>query len=95
MAEALAVARLYLGRSNVDCIGVDEAVLVTAFELLERYDLGRQRIADTLFAATLLHHGAEDVITCNPADFRIFDGLEVVDPRERKKPSTATAGGAE
>lgn len=81
MAEALAVARLFLGGSNVECIGADEAVVSKAFDFLERYGLGRKRIADTILAATLLHHGITELITCNPRDFEIFEGLEVIDPR--------------
>jgi predicted nucleic acid-binding protein len=47
----------------------------------ERHRLGRKRIADTLFAATLLTHGVTELITCNPSDFRIFEGLTLIDPR--------------
>ena len=81
MAEALAVAGLYLGRTNVQCAGIDEAVLLKTFQLLERHNLGRKRIADTLFAATLLHHGITEIITCDPDDFRPFKDLAVVDQR--------------
>lgn len=80
MTEALALARLYLGKSNVTCLSPDEAILLEAYELLERHRLGRKRIADTVFAATLLHHGTHEIITCNGSDFKIFEGLRVVDP---------------
>lgn len=53
-----------------------------AFALIERHQLGRKRIADTLFAACLLGHGVNELITCNPADFRIFDSLTLTNPRE-------------
>jgi len=66
MSEALATARLYLGRKNVACVDADETAVLMAFELLDRYGLGRKRLADTLFAATLLQHGIREVITCNP-----------------------------
>ena len=92
MTEALAVARLFLGRSNVECVGADEAILLEAFDLLEHYKLGRKRIADTLFAAILLHHGVSEVITCNPLDFRVFDGLEVIDPRTADAHGSESAG---
>lgn len=80
MAEALALARTYLDSGNVECIAADATVLGKALDLLERHELGRKRIADTLFAATLLHHGVQEVITCNPGDFRVFEGLTVIDP---------------
>ncbi len=81
MAEALAITRLYLNRTNVDCVVTDAACVREAFDLLEQHALGRNRIADTLFAATLLHHDIHEVITCNPGDFRGFEGLTVIDPR--------------
>jgi len=81
MAEALAIARLYLDRTNVDCVVTDAACVREAFALLEQHALGRNRIADTLFAATLLHHDVHEVITCNPSDFQGFEGLTVIDPR--------------
>lgn len=82
MGEAVAIARLYLGRSNIDCLAINEDVLQDALTLLERYGLGRKRIADTLLAATLLHHGVGEIVTCNPADFQSFEGLKVIDPRQ-------------
>jgi len=80
MAEALALARGYLGRTNVKCLTTDEPALLGAFALLERHGLGRKRIADTLLAATLLRHQVVDFATCNAADFRAFEPLTLVDP---------------
>lgn len=81
MAEALAVARLYLGRSNVECVASDEGDLLRAFDLLERHHLGRKRIADALFAATLMNHGVAQLVTCDARGYELFDGLSVIDPR--------------
>ncbi len=81
MAEALAIARPYLHRSNVEPAPLEEATVSLAFELLERHHLGRKRIADTLFAAALLQHGVRSLVTCNPDDFAVFEELEVIDPR--------------
>ena len=81
MSEALAVARLYIDRENTECLPVVESDLTDAFDLLERHGLGRKRIADTLFASTLLRHGITELITCNPDDFKVFDELKVIDPR--------------
>jgi predicted nucleic acid-binding protein len=82
MMEAISVARLFLGRPNVLCLATDDASAQSALTLLERHRLGRKRLADTLFAATLLRHGVRDLITCNPGDFRLFEGLSVTDPRD-------------
>ena len=81
MNDALAVARMYLEHTNVECISVDAQAAAGAFKLIERHRLGRKRIADTLFAASLLDHGIHELITCNPDDFGIFDELTLVDPR--------------
>lgn len=81
MGEALAVARLYLGRPNVECVPTDAEALDQALALVERHNLGRRRLADTLFAATLLCQGVRQLITCNVSDFDVFEGLELIDPR--------------
>ena len=81
MSEALAVAKLYLERSNVECLSIPEEVLNHAFDLLEHHRLGRKRIADALLVATLHHHQITEIATCNPADFQVFEDLSVIDPR--------------
>jgi len=80
MSEAIALSRRYLGRSNVECLAVDEGAMVLALELLDREGLGRKRVADALLAATLLSHGVERLASCNSRDFEIFEGLEIIDP---------------
>lgn len=86
MGEALAIARLYLGRSNVECAATDADAVAAAFDLVDRHGLGRKRLADTLLAATLLRSGVRQLVTCNPADFEIFAGLDLVDPRAAPAP---------
>lgn len=82
MGEALALARLYLGRANVECVATDADALAEAFNLVDRHRLGRKRLADTLLAATLLRHGVRQLVTCNRSDFEVFSALQVIDPRE-------------
>ena len=82
MGEALALARLYLGRSNVECVATDAEALADAFVLVDRHGLGRKRLADTLLAATLLRHGVRQLVTCNRSDFEMFSDLQLVDPRD-------------
>lgn len=81
MPEALAVARGYLNRSNVECVSTDAESLELALHMLDHHRLGRKRIADTLLAATLITHGVQEIISCNAADFRVFTELRVIDPR--------------
>lgn len=86
MVGALALARGYLDRTNVGCLSIDARVLHLAFELLDTHTLCRKRIADILLAATLLRHGVNSIMTCNPGDFAMFDELAAIDPREASKP---------
>ena len=81
MSEAIALARRYLDRTNVELLAPDERAMALALDLMERHRLGRKRVADTLLAATLLSQGVVTLITCNPRDFVVFDQLTVVDPR--------------
>jgi len=85
MSEAIAVVRGYLDRSNVDCIASDQKAMIRAVDLLEHHQLGRNRIADTLLAATFLENGVVELITCNKTDFEIFEDLSLIDPRESNK----------
>jgi predicted nucleic acid-binding protein len=80
-SEALSIGRLYLERENVECLSVGEAEVIRAFQLMERYRLGRQRIADTLFVATLLQAGVTTLLTCNEKDFAVFSEITTIDPR--------------
>ena len=86
MASALALAKGYLGSPNVDCLSLDGRAPQLALHLLERHWLGRKRIADTLLAATLLRHGVNSIMTCNPSDLAVFNELEVIDPRNANEP---------
>jgi predicted nucleic acid-binding protein len=86
MPEALALARLYVDRANVQCVATDAEALLEAFALVDRHRLGRKRLADTLLAATLLRHGVRQLVTCNPGDFELFPTLQLVDPRRAAQP---------
>ena len=80
IAEAIAVARLYLNRSNVQCVEIGAESVGRALALIEAYQLGRKRIADALLAATLLEHGVVELITNNEAHFRVFEEITCVNP---------------
>lgn len=81
MAEAIALARRYLTASNVECLAADGQSAELALELMEQHQLGRERLADSMFAATLMRHAVNELVTCNVDDFKIFAGLAVIDPR--------------
>ena len=80
MSEAVALARLYLNRSNVECVEIAAASVGRTLTLLETHQLGRKRIADTLLVATLLEHGVNELITCNDSDFRVFEEISCLNP---------------
>ena len=89
MSEALAIARSYVNRTNIECLPVDEASVRLALDLLDAHGLGRRRIADTLLASALLTHGVTEIVTCNPTDFACFDKLVAIDPRADRTPPAA------
>jgi hypothetical protein len=80
ISEAISIARGYLGRTNVECLPVDETALLLALDLLNRHRLGRRRVADTLLAATLLAHGVHRLVTFNVPDFEVFEEVAAVEP---------------
>lgn len=52
------------------------------WDLLRSHALGRKRILDTSFAATLESAGISELWTLNVRDFAIFSFLKVVDPSQ-------------
>ncbi len=51
-----------------------------ALDLLRSYRLGRKRLLDTYFAATLLDNGVTTLITCDSTDFGVFEELHLINP---------------
>lgn len=80
MEEALHVTRSYCGKSNVAIYSPDVLDFEEALNLMSQHRLGRNRIADTVLAATLKRHGVDTLWTKNKADFAVFDFLQSVDP---------------
>lgn len=80
MHEATAIARLYLEHSNIECLSTDREAIALALSLIDKHQLGRKRIADTLFAATLLENDVREIVTCNPSDFAVFNAFTLADP---------------
>jgi len=80
MAEALALAREYLSRSNVAVAPTDEAALRDSFALGDRHSLGRKRLADALTVAALVNDDVNELISCNERDFDGIGALTVINP---------------
>jgi predicted nucleic acid-binding protein len=83
MSEAIAIAKGYLARTNVECLTIDDTSCRVAFEFLERHRLGRKRMADCLLAATLLDRGVHRLATFNTRDFSLFAPLMAFEPDAR------------
>jgi predicted nucleic acid-binding protein len=83
VSEAIAIARGYLDRTNVECLTIDDRSCRAAFDFQERHRLGRRRMADCLLAATLLGHGVHRLATFNTRDFSLFAPLTAFEPVAR------------
>lgn len=84
VGEAVGIARNWIGRSNVECLAIDEDATALAFDLIDRHGLGRNRLADTLLVGTMLVHKVTLLATRNTRDFSIFRQLELIDPVTQK-----------
>lgn len=80
MEQAVALARSFVGRGNVEILAADEVATALALDWVERFRLGRKRLADTLLAAVLSTQGVRRLVTLNGRDFQLFPQLEVLDP---------------
>jgi predicted nucleic acid-binding protein len=80
MDEAIHVTRGYCGQSNVTIYSSDVFDFEEAMNLISKHHLSRNRIADTLLAATLKRHGVDTLWTRNKTDFAVFDFLNIIDP---------------
>jgi len=72
MADATAIATFWAHATEVSLLPQPAGVATTWLEWLHHHRLGRNRLLDTLLAATWDSHGITDVFTLNPADFEVF-----------------------
>ena len=80
MARAVTLARQLWDSRDAVRIRPGPGTFHRTLELLERHRLGRKRILDTAFAATLESAGVKSLATFNGRDFALFEFLEVVEP---------------
>jgi hypothetical protein len=76
--DAIRIARGLWGAREVAQIIPTPEVLPRTLDLMERFGLGRKRILDTAFAATLEAAAVRRIATFNPADFTIFPFLDII-----------------
>jgi predicted nucleic acid-binding protein len=77
--DALAWAQAWWTAAEVDPIAPSGAAMEQFFDWMLKHRLGRKRILDTLLAATYVAAGITHLVTGNGADYRIFDGLELIE----------------
>jgi predicted nucleic acid-binding protein len=80
MGEAISWFKEFLNNPFVTVIEPSADVLSQTMEWMLKFNLGRKRILDTHLAATLSMSGVTRLLTSNPADFAVFETLEIVRP---------------
>ena len=80
LEESLYIVEEYWNASNWHHLLPQPSTGTRALDLLRRYRLGRKRLLDTYFAATLLDNGVTTLITCDETDFRVFEELRLINP---------------
>jgi predicted nucleic acid-binding protein len=80
MPQALADARYWWTAIQVRQVSPTFDSVALFFDWMNRYQLGRKRILDTMLAATLYTAGVRRLFTSNPDDFRVFDAFELLVP---------------
>jgi predicted nucleic acid-binding protein len=72
MADALRLAQFWAQAVEVSLLRQDPPATAQWLHWMERYQLGRKRLLDTLIAATWHTAGITEIFTLNPGDFTIF-----------------------
>ena len=78
--ESLEIVEQYWSASNWRQLLPGWGTGTRALDLLRRYQLGRNRLLDTYFAATLLDNEVKALITCDVKDFKVFKELRLINP---------------
>lgn len=77
MDEAVAKARFWWNAAEVHQVFPSRESTVLFLDWMQRHQLGRSRILDTQYAAILWTCGVRQLLTANPADFRLF-GFQIL-----------------
>jgi predicted nucleic acid-binding protein len=81
--ESVEIAMQYWTAENWLRLIPKQTTGMRTLNLLRLHRLGRKRLLDTYFAATLLDHDIRSLITCNPEDFKVFPEIDLIDPLSR------------
>jgi predicted nucleic acid-binding protein len=80
MNEAMQWLEDFLGSPSVGLIQPGATSLDQTLKWMRQYNLGRKRILDTHLAAVLCANGVTRLLTSNPADFAVFNSLQIATP---------------
>lgn len=80
MAQALADARYWWNSAQTCQTFPSPDATVLCLDWMQRHQLGRKRVLDTMLAATLYTAGVQRIFTSNPADFRVFGVFDLLVP---------------
>jgi len=80
MTEALEWIEEFTSNSTVSLLQPTDESFRQMLRWMREFNLGRKRILDTHLAAVLHTGGVRRLLTSNPADFKVFDVLEIVTP---------------
>lgn len=80
MPEALAKARLWWEAEEVEQVEPNEEAVRWFLEAMNRHQLGRKRVLDTLLLATYRSGGMTSVLTLNASDFAVFGEFTSLGP---------------
>lgn len=75
-AEAWHEVEAYL--NTFDVLYPDEGTYAQLGELVDRYQITRQKIFDAIIVAMMIQYGVEGIYTDNRKDFAMFDEIKVL-----------------
>lgn len=78
MNEAISRAEFWWEAAEVRRVFPDGSCVTDFLNWLNKYELGRKRLLDTLLATTYQAAGIRKLISNNEADFRVFGCFELV-----------------
>ena len=73
--EAISVIDFWCDLENVTVLYPSDSSFKRALTWMSIFNLGRNRINDTQMASCYITNGVASIITANPKDFEIFEGL--------------------
>ncbi|NOX99973.1 MAG: type II toxin-antitoxin system VapC family toxin [Verrucomicrobia bacterium] len=77
--KALQLSRDWWNAIEIEQIHPTGDAVIQFLDWMENYQLGRERVLDTMLAATYLSSGITHLITGNPRDYRIFPELKLIE----------------